>query len=304
MTVKSINELSREEISELINTYTTILTDCDGVLWIEDTVIPGSPETINILKEMGKNIYYITNNSTKTREQYLKKLTKMGFNASVEEILGSAYLTACYLNDQNFDKKVYIFGNESIAQELIKFGISSIGYGPDEMRTDYLTYMKDNENLDEDVGAVVVGFDEHFSYGKLVKAASYLQNPDCLFIVTNADVQKLSNNHNFIVPGPGATVNALTACTGRKPYIIGKPDQHMQQVLTKKLKIDPKQALVIGDKCETDIKLGNCIGFSTMLVLSGHAKTEDLDKLMDSALLPNYCAHKLGDLVSKLHCEN
>lgn len=301
MTVKSIDELSAEELLKLINTYTTVLTDCDGVLWIEDAVIPGSPETINTLKEMGKNIYYITNNSTKTREQYFEKLIKMGFNASIEEIVSSAYLTACHLNDQNFNKKVYIFGHESIAQELIKFGIHSIGYGPDEMKTDYLTYSKENENLDEDVGAVVVGFDEHFSYGKLAKAASYLENPSCLFIATNADAQKLVNRDNIIVPGPGAIVNALIACTGRKPYVIGKPERHMQQVLTVKLNIDPKQALVIGDKCEADIKLGNHIGFSTLLVLSGHATSDDLDKLQDSTLTPHYYIQKLGDLLSKLH---
>lgn len=274
-----------------------------GVLWIEDTVIPGSLETINTLKEMGKNIYYITNNSTKTQEQYFEKLTKMGFNASIEEILNSAHLTACYLNEQNFNKKVYIFGHESIAQELIKFGIRSTGYGPDEMKTDYLTYMKEHENLDENIGAVVVGFDEHFSYGKLVKATSYLENPECLFIATNADAQKLVNSRNIIVPGPGAAVNAIVACTGRKPYIIGKPEQHIQQVLTKKLFIDPKQALVIGDKCEVDIKLGNCSGFSTMLVLTGHTTPEDLNKLKDSEhseLLPHYYTQKLGDLLTKL----
>lgn len=303
MTLKSINELSAEEFLKLIDRYKTILTDCDGVLWIEDTVIPGSPETINRLKEMGKNIYYITNNSSKTREQYFEKLTKMGFNASIEEIVNSAHLTACYLNDQNFSKKVYIFGNESIAQELKKFGIQSIGYGPDEMKTDYITYTKEHENLDENVGAVVVGFDEHFSYGKLVKAASYLENPECLFIATNADAQKLVNSRNIVVPGPGAVVNALIACTGRKPYIIGKPERHIQQVLTKKLCIDPKQALLIGDKCEVDIKLGNCSGFSTLLVLSGHATPEDLNMLKDSEdseLLPHYYIQRLSDLLTKL----
>lgn len=72
---------------------------------------------------------------------------------------------------------------------------------PDEMKTDYLTYIKEHEHLDEDIGAVIVGFDEHFSYGKLMKAASYLENPDCLFIATNADAQKLVNRHNLIVPG-------------------------------------------------------------------------------------------------------
>lgn len=105
----------------------------------------------------------------------------------------------------------------------------------------------ENLKLDPHVGAVVVGFDEHFSYPKMLKAACYLGNPDTLFIATNTD-QRFPMGGNLVIPGTGSIVKSIETCSGRKPLIIGKPNSIIADVLLKEHSVDPKRTLMIGDK--------------------------------------------------------
>ena len=94
-------KLSKDIVRSFVDSFDTVLFDCDGktpsnkhrnifltfwfpypgVLWAGSKILHRSVETVNYLKETGKQIFYVTNNSTKTRSQYLEKLTKLGFNA-------------------------------------------------------------------------------------------------------------------------------------------------------------------------------------------------------------------------------
>lgn len=303
MAAVNLAEMKSEEFKEFLNSFDTVLTDCDGVLWIWSETIAGSPQAINRLKEIGKKIFYVTNNSTKTREELYKKSQDMGFHSNKEEVVSTAYLAAKYLQEQGFKDKVYVIGSTGITQEMDMVGIKHTDIGPDPM-PGALTQLI-SQKLDPEVKAVVVGFDEHFSYPKMLKAASYLARKDCLFVATNTDEQ-FPMNTDLIIPGTGSIVRAVETCGARSAFVVGKPHSYISDFLVKTHKIDPKRTIMIGDRCNTDILLGKRCGFRTLLVLSGVSTLQEINSWKESKdeelknLVPDYYIGKLGELLPRL----
>lgn len=262
--------------------------------------IHGSAEVLNRLQELGKRVYFITNNSTKTRAGFLDKAHTFGFNITEEGIISTAYAAAKYLENRQFDKKVYLVGSSGIAHELDKVGIKHNEPGPDVVTTNYLDIMNEYK-FDPEVGAVVVGFDEHFSFPKMMKAATYLNNPNVLFIATNTDERFPSKIG--IVPGTGSIVSAVETCAERKPIIMGKPNPMICESLIVNEGIVPERTLMIGDRCNTDILLGTNCGFQTLMVGTGVHKLHDVHRWRkskdaeDKKLLPDTYLQRLGDLL-------
>lgn len=201
---------------------------------------------MNRFKEIGKKIYFCTNNSTKTRKELLVKAVDMGFNITEDEIISTAHSAAAYLKGINFQKKVYVIGSEGITKELDAVGIDHNKVGPDVLPTTFAEYISKHLKLDENVGAVMVGFDEHFSFPKMTQAASYLHNPDCLFIATNTDER--FPMPNMVIPGTGSYVRAIETCAERKAKVIGKPNKEICEYLIKDGTIKPERTLMIGDR--------------------------------------------------------
>ncbi|KAJ0178263.1 hypothetical protein K1T71_006086 [Dendrolimus kikuchii] len=294
--VQNLQEVTQDKVQEFLDSFDTVLTDCDGVLWIDNNAIPGSAGTMNYFRKLGKKIFYVTNNSTKIRSDFARKAQELGFVANAEDILSTAYLVAHYLKDIDFSKKVYLLGSNGIGEELEAVGISYIGIGPDHVKPDFKS-MKPAD-LDPDVGAVVVGFDEHVSYPKLMKAASYLASEECLFIATNTD-ERFPRADSIVVPGTGTLVRAVETCSERQATVLGKPHAYVRKFL-ESCGLNPARTLMIGDRCTTDIELGIRCGFQTLLVLSGVTSSKDLDQIRyeKKPPLPDVVLPKLGDLLS------
>lgn len=254
---------------------------------------------INKFQELGKKVYFVTNNSTKTRHEFLEKAHKLGFKIDENGILSTAYATAKYLQKREFKQKVYLIGTAGIAQELDKVGIRHTGPGPDvttNIQTLFAEFRPDPE-----IGAVVVGFDEHLSFPKMYKAATYLASPECLFIGTNTDERFPSRNG--VVPGTGSIVRAIETCSERKATIMGKPGVSICESLIADKTIIPDRTLMIGDRANTDILLGTNCGFQTLLVGSGvHSldqvkQWQESDAEEDHKLVPDVYLPTLGDLL-------
>ncbi len=195
----NVTRLTEAVTRQLLDSVDSVLFDCDGVIWRGDQAVPGAPEVINSLKKNGKRVFFVTNNSTKTRQMYAEKLDKLGFDASADEVFGTAYCSAVYLkNVCKLDGKVYLIGSNAMRQELEDVGIRSVGVGPDPISGVQKDWV--NVPLDNEVRAVLVGFDEHFSYMKLNRALQYLCNPDCQFVGTNTDT-RLPLEGGKAVPG-------------------------------------------------------------------------------------------------------
>jgi len=190
MACKEVSKLSDVEVAEWFNSFDTVMTDCDGVLWVGAEAIPGSPDMVQRFRELGKRVFYVTNNSTKHRKEYKTKVDKLGFGGDLEEIVGTAYLAAAYLEQVGFDKNklVYVVGSTGITQELDDVGIKYLPIGVSSsisLKDQVLTGVKD---LDlERIGALVFGISIELNYKDLMLCNVVLANPDCLFLLDMPD---------------------------------------------------------------------------------------------------------------------
>jgi phosphoglycolate phosphatase len=271
-TIQPTNLDAADKALEFLSRYDYILSDCDGVLYVNNDVIPGVPEVMNKLRAMGKKIIFATNNSTKTREEFIRKLHKMGYEANMDELFPTCYSTAIYLQSIGFNKKVFVVGMNGISRELEKVGIECIGVGPDPTPSSWTPGMADIE-LDPEVGAVVIGFDNQISFPKLAKACSYAKRKGCLLIASNGDESFPHPNPEIAVPGPGAYVAAIEAVSGNQSICLGKPGTFFFDCIKRMHPdIDAKRTVMIGDRLTTDMVFGRVNGPSSSRVVSAPLK--------------------------------
>ncbi|KAI9209149.1 HAD-like domain-containing protein [Polychytrium aggregatum] len=286
--------LEQENYAQFIDSIDTFLLDCDGVIWHGTHVLDGIRELLALLRSKGKRLLFVTNNSTNSRKSYLKKFTKLGIEASEDEIFGSAYAAACYVSQiLKFpkDKKVYVCGMSGIAEELASEGINYCGVDEDNDNLKEMSEMGTVKN-DPDVGAVLFGFDLNINYKKLAKAFTYLHhNPECHFLATNSDLTFPAGG--TVYPGTGALLSALSAPLQRKPTVLGKPEKTMLDVIVAKYHLDRDRTCMVGDRLDTDILFGQSGNLKTLLVMTGVTSHDQLEK---SAIQPDYYIEKLADL--------
>merc|ERR1719472_151909 len=258
--------------SDLLDKTDVFIFDCDGVIWKGDSLIEGVPATLEMLRAAGKKIFFVTNNSTKSRKGYLGKFKSLGLEGvEAEEIFSSSFAAAAYLEQTKFKatgKKVYIIGEVGIEEELNLIGVSWIGGSGDagkkiELKSGYaLPY-------DKDVGAVIVGFDREINYHKIQYAQLCInENAGCEFIATNLDaVTHLTDAQEWA--GNGAMTGAIKGCPGREPTLVGKPSPLMIDYIVDKYGCDRGRICMVGDRLDTDILFGQNNGLLSCLTLSG-----------------------------------
>jgi len=316
---QEVRSMSDDEVKSWINSFDTVMTDCDGVLWVGSEPIQGSPQMINRFRELGKRVFYVTNNSTKHRKEYKTKLDKLGFGGDMEEIIGTAYLAAAYLEQINFDKTklVYVVGSTGITQELDDVGIKYIPLGISEkLQMDSVSlkcfgfnYLESEFQLSK-VGAVLVGFTSSFSYRDILLSSHLLNNQDCIFIQDAPDSTFNTTSdcgQKILAPCTGSMVAAVATASGRKPVVLGKPSKFMYEIVqTRHPEIVAERTLMIGDRANTDILLGKNCGLQTLLVGSGVHSLSDTRTWEQStcpdtrAQVADFYLDKLGDLLNRV----
>ncbi|KAL9601128.1 MAG: hypothetical protein Q9219_002727 [cf. Caloplaca sp. 3 TL-2023] len=289
-------------IEEFIDRFNVFLFDCDGVLWSGDHLFEGTVETLEMLRRKGKQTVFVTNNSTKSRADYKKKLESMGIPASVDEIFGSSYSSAVYisriLSPPPDQRTVFVVGESGIETELDSESVPHIGgtdpfYNRAITPQDY-TAIASGAALDPSVGVVLAGLDHHVNYLKLSYALAYLKRGATL-LVTNTDPTLPSAGSLF--PGAGSISAPLVAMQGgkEKPISLGKPSQAMMDAIEGKFRFERKKACMVGDRLDTDIKFGIEGGLGgTLCVLSGVTRGEKDWEGGD--VVPMAWVNELGDL--------
>jgi 4-nitrophenyl phosphatase len=232
------------------------LFDLDGVIWRGQRIISGAQQVLQTLSDNGKLIAYVTNNSTKTRDQYIAKLESLGIHSTAEQIYTSAYATAEVLLRQQA-KTAFVVGGDGIRDALNQVGIE-------------ITSLPSNEPVD----AVVVGMDVNFTYATL-RAAMRMILAGAEFIGTNPDTSFPAEDG--ISPGAGTMISAISTGVGSLPKIVvGKPNPEMLQQAMNRFDIAPEDAVMIGDRLSTDIASGINAKLTTVRVLTGvqdHSKS-------------------------------
>jgi|YelNatPaOPRAMG01_1025707.scaffolds.fasta_scaffold02844_10 4-nitrophenyl phosphatase len=237
----------------------TYVFDMDGVLFRMDDPLPGAAEAISLLRNKGCNIYFLTNNSSKTRMEYQEKLVRFNIHAELSEIITSAWATGRYFVERNeIGKRVYVVGEGGLKEELSAVGMRVTPFR-NETHFDY----------------VVVGWDRQFTYQKMAEAHRAIGD-GAVFIATNRD-STYPDSDGRTLPGNGAIVAAIETCSGITPITIGKPEPYTLELILRLSNTPSRECMIIGDRLDTDIALGKKVGVRTGMTLTGVCSKTDID---------------------------
>ncbi len=251
------------------------LLDMDGTIYLDDRLFDGTAEFLAHVQAIGGRAMYLTNNSSKSVESYVDKLSRMGLRAAPEDFLTSVNATVLYLRQKNH-RKIYAFGTASFRQQLRQGGLPV---------TDVLA---------EDIDCLCMGFDTELTFQKLEDAC----------ILLNRGVEYVATNPDWVcptwygsVPDCGSVAEMLYRATGRRPRFIGKPEPDMVELAVKETNFTKEQTILLGDRLYTDIKSGVRAGVDTVLVLSGEATLKDLAA---SDVKPTYVMKDIREFLNNL----
>jgi len=260
---------------------TTYVFDMDGVLYRGDAPIADAARTVSQLQHEGRNVYMLTNNSGSSRQQYVHKLSEMGINVPIGNIFTSAYATALYLKEHGaVGKNAFIVGQSGIVKELSSVGIIT-HTEPDHFPSDQIDY-------------VIVGIDRAFSYNKLRFAHACISQGHAKFIATNRD--PTYPVENGAIPGAGSIVASVATATGIEPLVIGKPEPHALEAILAYSGASPQEAVMVGDRLDTDIAAGRRLNVYTVLVLTGVTTRKEAESAK-SDLKPDRIIDSLSELL-------
>jgi len=287
--------------------FDNILFDCDGVLWRSGTVILGAKHTIKTLRALGKRLFFVTNNSTKSRTQYAEKFESLGIAVSKEEIFPVSYASVAYLQSIGFHKrsaeernKVYVVGMSGILEELKEAGIPYIWCedvapptAPPPSLDEVSTW-----KVDPAIGAVLVGLTWRFTFAMNAYACmAYRSNPDNVFVCTNRDSTFVMPG-GIILPGGGSVVTSVETGLQTTAINCGKPENLLFDLVNRAAGgLDVNRTLMIGDRVDTDILFGQRSGIRTLLVFSGVTRKQEFQE-SEALANPVYCLDSVAGIVS------
>lgn len=255
-----------------------VVFDMDGVLWALDDPIAGAAEAVARCRAGGCAVYFLTNNSSRTRADYVAKLARFDIPATVDEVVTSAHATAAILAAEKPGAAVVMIGEDGLRAELEDAGLRVVPYREGD-RVDY----------------VVVGWDRGLSYDKLAQAHGAIVRGGAEFVATNRDVT-YPGPGGRTMPGGGSIVAAVAASTGVEPRTIGKPEPHTLEWILQDAGAQPQECLVVGDRLDTDIALAKRVGTPAALVLTG-VSTRDEALAAPPEQRPDFILSTLDELV-------
>jgi len=259
-----------------INRVRAVIFDLDGVIYRGERLLPHAAEAVAWVRERGLGVRFLTNNSTVTRNQYSRRLEAFGIPTPPEHVMTSAYATALYLKSRGeAGAKVLVVGEGGLREEIAATGFTVVR----PPRAEGARY-------------VAVGMDRAFCYDML-RAAMHAILGGAEFIASNAD--PTFPVENGLLPGGGTIVAAIETAVGFPPALIGKPSPRMLDLLLKDLGCAPGETLMVGDRLDTDVKVGRAVGVRTVLVLTGISSAEEA-RAAPEEMRPEWVLETLAEL--------
>lgn len=225
--------------------YKGYLLDLDGTMYRGQEPIHSAVTFVQKLAEKDIPYMFVTNNSSQTPTDVVKKLTSMSIPATTEQVMTSSIATAKYISDLDEGARCFVIGESGLTTAL---------------ETEGLTVTDKNSQY------VVTGIDRQITYEKLTKA-SLLIRKGANFISTNSD--RAIPTERGLVPGNGALTSVVTVSTGVEPTFIGKPEKIIMNQALKILGLTKNEVIMVGDNYDTDIMAGIRSDIDTLMVFTG-----------------------------------
>jgi len=252
----------------------TYLLDLDGTFYLGSNLYPWSLPFVETMNRLGRRFIFVTNNSSQNAKHYVQKIRGMGVEITEDQVFTSGQATIYYLKKHNYPRKLYLVGTPALEEEFREAGF---------MLTD-----KDPET-------VVLGFDLTLTYEKLRTACDLIRQ-GLPFIATHPDFN--CPTPEGPIPDCGAMIALITASTGVKPKIIGKPYPEMIEALRARYGLEnPATIAMVGDRLYTDLAMAEAAGIVGILVLSGETQRADLQV---SEVQPDLVLENLGEITKAL----
>ncbi len=250
--------------------FSGAIVDLDGTVYRGDELLPGAAHGIAALREAGLDVVFFSNNPIENGEAYAADLAEFGVEVSPEQVYSAGTATARYLDEHHTENALLVIGTEGLKTQLREAG---------------LTLTTDPEAAE----ALVVSWTDEFDYDDLQAALAAGEVP---FYGTDPD--RVVPTADGRMPGSGAIVDAVAATIGREPdAIFGKPSPVARQLVLDQLEAAPEECLVVGDRLDTDLLLGDRVGMRTVLVLSG---VTDRAAIGDGPVDPDHVLAGLGEI--------
>lgn len=254
-----------------------VVLDMDGTFFLGDKLLPGALELLDQLNEKGIPFSFLTNNTSKGKEDYVRKLVGLGVKAADARIFTAGDATISYLKQNYPKKRVFVMGTSSLRESMAEGGIALDSGEPE---------------------VLVLAYDTDLYYQRLAEFCLFLRK-GLPYIATHPDLNCPSPRGPL--PDIGAMMAMIEVSTGRVPdVVLGKPNAGIILELARGWGLEPEDILMVGDRLYTDIALGKNPGVQTALVLSGETRREDL---ADSEFVPDMVFEDLLDLGSKIFSE-
>lgn len=246
------------------------ILDLDGTVYRGDSPIRGAARGIDVLRDSGYRVLFLTNAAIHSRRTYSEKLAQLGISAEPDEILSSGVVTATYLAENRGTCTCLVVGEDPLREELTAAGIA---------------VTEDPDSAD----VVVSSLDRSIDYATLTRALRAMDD-DTLFVATNPDRTRPLEDGE--APSTAAITGAISGMTGREPNVVaGKPSGVTTEIALGILGVAPEDCLLVGDRIDTDIAMGASAGMTTALVLSGVTGRTDLS---EASVTPDHVLESLG----------
>jgi arabinose operon protein AraL len=254
------------------NGYAGAVLDLDGTVYIGDDPVPGAVSAVETLRNVGLSVLFLTNKPIARRADYREKLVSLGIPATVGDVISSASVTASYLRAHHDTDPILVVGEEPLREELRAGGLT-LTMDPAEARV------------------VLASMDRGFDYETLSRALDAIDD-DTAFLATNVD--RTCPTPDGEIPDCRAVTGAIEGATGRSvDRVLGKPGEPTIDAATERLDADPGRCLMIGDRLETDMRMGNQCGMTTVLALSG---VTDRETLAASSVRPDHVIESIAEI--------
>ena len=246
--------MTSEMMVEEIRSKKGFICDMDGVIYHGNNLLDGVTAFVDWLVQEKKQFLFLTNNNSKSPKELQQKLERMGIEIGEEHFYTSALATAKFLASQSPGCSAYVIGEHGLYNALYDAGITINDVDPDY---------------------VVVGETPDYGYEHITKAMN-LVNGGAKLIATNPDLT--GPVEDGIVPSCAAFAAPIEVTTGKKAYYIGKPNPLMMRTGLEMLGVHSHDAVMVGDRMDTDMIAGIESGMDTVLVLSGVSTLETVEE--------------------------